>query len=56
MDAKEENLCTDDNSFLDLHSHHVCNGGPSDKAVSFSYGLKTTHTNQENGALLSFNV
>ena len=35
MDAKEESLCTGDNSFLGLHSHHVCNGRPSDKVVSF---------------------
>ena len=35
MVAKEGSLCTDDNSFLDLHSHYVCNGGPSDKVVSF---------------------
>ena len=26
---------TDGNSFLGLHSHHVCNGKPPDKAVTF---------------------
>ena len=37
MDGKEENLCTDSYSFLGLHSHHVCIGKPSDKAVIFSW-------------------
>ena len=57
MDGKEESLCTDDNSFLgnSLHSHHVCNGKPPDQAVTFLMAKKTSHTNQENSALLSFN-
>ena len=55
MDGKEENLGTDGNSFLGLFSHHVCNGAPPDKAVTFLMVKNTTHTNQENSALLSFN-
>ena len=55
MDGKGESLCTDGNSFPGLHSHHVCNGKPPDKAVAFLMTKKTTHTNQENSALLSFN-
>ena len=39
-----------------LNSHHVCNGKPPDKAVTFLLTSKTTHTNQENSALLCFNV
>ena len=41
--------------FLGLFSHHVCTGAPSDKAVTFLVAKNTTHTNQENSALLSFN-
>ena len=52
MDGKDESLGTDGNSFLGLFSHHVCNGEPP----NFSRGLKTTQTNQENSALLSFRV
>ena len=55
MDGKEESLVTDGNSFLGLFSHLVCNGAPSDKAVPFLVAKNTTHTNQENSALLSFN-
>ena len=46
MDGKEESLGTDSNSFLGFHSHHICNG----------QAKKTTHTNQDYSALLSFNV
>ena len=56
MDGKEENLYTDGNSFLGLHSHPDCDGKPPDKAVTSLMAKKTTHTNQENSALLSFNV
>ena len=56
MDGKEDSLCTDGNSFLGLHSHHFCNGKPPDKAVTFLMDKNTSHTNQENSALLSFNV
>ena len=56
MDGKEESLGTDGNSFLGLHGHHVCSGEPPDKAVTFLMAKNTTHTNQENSALLSFNV
>ena len=56
MDGKEESLCTDGNSFLGLHSHYVYNGKPPDKAVTFIMAKNTAHTNQENSALLSFNV
>ena len=45
---------TDANSFLGLHSHHVCNGKPSDKEVTSL--MAKNMTNQENSALLSFNV
>ena len=55
MDGKGESLCTDGNSFPGLHSHHVCSGKPRDKVVAFLMAKKTTHTNQENSALLSFN-
>ena len=55
MDGKGESLCTDGNSFPGLHSHHVCSGKPPDKAVAFLMAKKTTHTNQENSALPSFN-
>ena len=55
MDGKEESLGTDDNSFLGLFSHHVCNGAPPDKAVTFLMAKNITQTNQENSALLSFN-
>ena len=55
MDGKEESLGTDGNSFLGLFRHHVCNGAPPDKAVTFLMAMNTTHTNQENSALLSFN-
>ena len=54
MDGKEESLCTDANSFLGLHSHHVCNGKPPDKAVTSL--MAKNMINQENSALLSFNV
>ena len=54
MDGKGESLCTDGNSFPGLHSHHVCSGKPPDKVVAFLMAKKTTHTNQENSALLSF--
>ena len=54
MDSKGESLCTDGNSFPGLHSHHVCSGKPPDKVVAFLMAKKTTHTNQENSALLSF--
>ena len=54
MDGKGESLCTDGNSFPGLHSHHVCSGKPPDKVVAFLMAKKTTHTNQENRALLSF--
>ena len=53
MDGKKESLCTDSNSFPGLHSHHVCNGKPPEEA--FLMPKKTTHTNRENSALLSFN-
>ena len=43
------------NSFLGLHSLHVYNGKPSDKAVTFLTAKNTAHTNQENSAPLSFN-
>ena len=56
MDGKEESLCTDDNSFLGLHNHYVYNGKPPDKAVTFLMAKNTAHTNQENSAILSFNV
>ena len=56
MGGKEESLCTDGNSFLGLHSHYVYNGKPPDKAVTFLMAKNTAHTNQENSALLSFNV
>ena len=56
MDGKEESLCTDGNSFLGLHSHYVYNGKPPDKAVTFLMAKNTTHTNQENSAILGFNV
>ena len=56
MDGKEESLCTDGNSFLGLHSHYVYNGKPPDKAVTFLMAKNTTNTNQENSAILSFNV
>ena len=45
MDGKEESLVTDGNSFLGFHSHHVCIGKPTDKAVSFLMAKKTIHTN-----------
>ena len=54
MDGKKESLYTDGNSFLSLHNHHFCNGKSPDKA--FLVAQSTTHTNQENSALLSFNV
>ena len=47
---------TDGNSFLGLHSHHVCNGKPPGKAVTFLMAKKRTHTNHENSALLNFSV
>ena len=54
MDGKEDSLCTDGNSFSGLHSHHVCNEKPPDKAGAFSW-LRRNHTNQENREFLSFN-
>ena len=56
MGGKEESLCTDGNSFLGLHSHYVYNGKPPDKAVTFLMAKNTAHTNQENSAILGFNV
>ena len=56
MGGKKESLCTDGNSLLGLHSHHVCYVKPPDKAVTFLMAKKTTHTNQKNIVLLSFNV
>ena len=56
MDGKKESLYTDGNSFLSLHNHHFCNGKSPDKAGTFLLAQSTTHTNQENSALLSFNV
>ena len=55
IDGKEESLCTDDNSFLDLQNYHVCNGKPPDEAGMFLMAKKTTHTDQENSALFNFN-
>ena len=48
-----ESLSTNGNFFSD---HHVCNGRPPDKAVTFLMAKKRTHTNHENGALLSFSI
>ena len=56
MDGEEKSLWTDCNYFLGLHSHHVCYRKPPDKVVTFLMAKKTTHINQENSALLSFNV
>ena len=57
MDGKEETLGTDGNSFLGLHSHHVSNGEPPDKAVTFLLANNTTRINlYENSTLLSFNL
>ena len=56
MGGKEESLCTDGNSFLGLHSHYVYNGKPPDKAVTFLMAKNTAHTNQENSAILGFDV
>ena len=56
MGGREESLCTDGNSFLGLHSHYVYNGKPPDKAVTFLMAKNTAHTNQENSAIISFNV
>ena len=53
MDGKEESLGTDGDSFLGLHSHHVCSGEPP--AVTFLMAKNTTHTCQEYSASLSFN-
>ena len=50
-----ESLSTDGNSFLGLHRNHACNGKPPDEAVTFLMAENTTHTNQENSALLIFN-
>ena len=33
-------MVSDGNSFLGLHSHHVCNGKPPDKAVAFLMAKK----------------
>ena len=54
MDGKEESLFTDGNSFLGFHNHYDYGGKPPDKAVTSFMAKKTTHTNQENSALLSF--
>ena len=56
MGGKKESLCTDGNSLLGLHSHYVCYVKPPDKEVTFLMAKKTTHTNQKNIVLLSFNV
>ena len=56
MEGKKESLCTDGNSLLGLHSHYVCYVKPPDKEVTFLMAKKTTHTNQKNIVLLSFNV
>ena len=56
MNGKEESLGTNGNSFLGLHGHHVCNGEPPDKAVTFLMVKGTTHSNQEYRALLSFSI
>ena len=55
MDGKEDSSCTDGNFFPGLHTRHVCNGKPPDKTEAFLMAKKTTHTNQENRALLRFN-
>ena len=34
--GRELRLITDGNSFLGLHSHHVCNGKPPEKEGPFS--------------------
>ena len=52
----EESLGTDGNSFLGFHSHHVCIGKPPNKTGTFLMAKKTTNTNQDYSALLSFNV
>ena len=49
-----KSLCTDGNSFLGLHGDHVRNGKPPDEAVTFLMAKNTTHTSQENSALLIF--
>ena len=54
--ASEESSCTGGNSFSGLHSHHDCDGNPPEKAVTSLMAKKTIHTNQENSALLSFNI
>ena len=54
MDGQGESLCTDGNPFLVLHSHSVCNGKPPDEAETFLMAKNTTHTGQENSALLPF--
>ena len=56
MDGKVESLVTDGNSFLGFHSHHVCIGKPPNKTGTFLMAKKTTNTNQDYSALLSFNV
>ena len=53
IDGKGESLCANGNSFLGLHNHHVCDGKPSDKAVTILMAKKTSHTNQE---ILHFSV
>ena len=53
MNGKGESLSTNGNFFSD---HHVSNGRPPDKAVTFLMAKKRTHTNHENGALLSFSI
>ena len=55
MDGEEESLWTGRYYYLGLHSHHVCNGKPPDKVVTFLMAKKTTHPNRENSAILSFN-
>ena len=55
MDGKEDSSCTDGNFFPGLLTRHVCKGKPPDKAEAFFMAKKTTHTNQENRALLRFN-
>ena len=55
MDGKEESLGTDGNSFLGLHSHHVCSGEPPDKQLLFSW-LRTRLTLVKNIVHLSVSI
>ena len=56
VNSSSQEWVMDGNSFLGLHSHHVSKGKAPDKARIFLMARKTIRTNQENGALLSFNV